>query len=148
LSSPNPNTRPGARNSGKEEVMANIIVIDDEPIVLELVLATLKNAGHSVTALNGPLDVFELPAATLKSTDLLLTDVSLKPISGFEVVRRLTLQDIHPKALFMSGYSGVASAISDQYGENSVIEKPFTLAQLRTAVDKLLGGNKHHACSL
>ena len=129
-------------------MMANIIVIDDEPIVLELVLATLKFSGHSVTPLSGPLDVFDLPAEVLQAADLLLTDVSLKPISGFEVVRQLSLRNIHPKLLFMSGYSGVASAISDQYGENCVIEKPFTLAQLRAAVDKLLGGHSHRACPL
>jgi two-component system OmpR family response regulator len=122
--------------------MANIIVIDDEPIVLDLVCATLRFAGHNVTALNDPLAVFELSADIVKATDLLLTDVSMRPISGFEVVRRLLLQDVKPRLLFMSGYSGIAAAIAQQYGEHAVLEKPFTVAQLRAAVDKLLGDDK------
>jgi CheY-like chemotaxis protein len=122
--------------------MANIIVIDDEPIVLDLVCVTLQFAGHDVTPLNDPLAVFELSVDILKATDLLLTDVSMRPISGFEVVRRLVLQDIKPRLLFMSGYSGIAAAIAQEYGENAVLEKPFTVAQLRAAVDKLLLSDK------
>jgi CheY-like chemotaxis protein len=63
--------------------MANILVIDDEPGLLGLISTTLRQDGHCVTALNDPLAAIEGAMNGGPAIDLLLTDVSMKPISGF-----------------------------------------------------------------
>jgi two-component system OmpR family response regulator len=117
--------------------MSRILVIDDEPIVLDLIAISLTLSGHEVTAFGNPLEIFEAPEL-LRTADLLITDVSMRPIDGFEVVKRLNTDGLCPPVLFMSGYPAVAAAIAQNRGEKSVIEKPFTVEQLRNAVRRAL----------
>ena len=64
-----------------------ILVIDDEPEILKLLEARLINQGYMVlTAENGPA---ALKIAKEALPNLVLLDVSMKPIDGFEVLRRL-----------------------------------------------------------
>jgi DNA-binding NtrC family response regulator len=116
--------------------MANIFVIDDEQLLLSLISTTLRLDGHNVTAFQDPLSLVEADGHL--PIDLLLTDVEMKPINGFEVVKRLNLRGFTGPVLFMSGYSYPPSAISGIIGRRTVIEKPFTSGQLRAAVSEAL----------
>lgn len=109
--------------------MANILVIDDEEVLLDLICATLRQDNHTVTAMldaDAVCDAFKTERLTI---DLLLTDVSMKPIGGFELVRRLNLVGFNGSVLFMSGYSGLSGVITESLGSRALIEKPFTAAQ-------------------
>ena len=64
-----------------------ILAVDDEVEILELLEARLSNQGYMVlTAENGPAG---LKIAKEALPDLVLLDVSMKPIDGFEVLKRL-----------------------------------------------------------
>ena len=117
--------------------MSRILVIDDEPIVLDLISIALTMSGHEVTAFGDSREIFQNPDL-VRTADLLITDVSMRPIDGFEVVKRLNADGLRPPVLFMSGYSAVAAAIAESKGKKSVIEKPFTVDQLRSAVQQAL----------
>jgi DNA-binding NtrC family response regulator len=118
--------------------MANILLIDDEPVLLDVVSNTLRLAGHDVTAMGNPLTALSASFAGGSPIDLVLTDIDTKPISGFEVVRRLSSRGFDGSVLFMSEYSSLASAVAQSLGESAVLEKPFTAAQLKTAVGRAL----------
>jgi DNA-binding NtrC family response regulator len=125
--------------------MANILVIDDEEILLDLICTTLRRDNHTVTAMldaDAICDAYKTKRLTI---DLLLTDVSMKPIGGFELVRRLNLVGFNGSVLFMSGYSGLSGVITESLGSRALIEKPFTAAQLRAAVSKALPKTKLHS---
>jgi two-component system OmpR family response regulator len=117
--------------------MANILVIDDEPVLLDLISNTLRLGGHQVTAVSNPVEACELFQAG-GPTDLVVTGVSMKPISGFEIVARLNAKGFTGSVLFTSAGSALSSAIVRSMGERAIIEKPFTAAQLRSAVRKSL----------
>jgi DNA-binding response OmpR family regulator len=110
--------------------MANILVIDDEPLLLNLIAQRLELDGHRVTAFENPLAIFEPSPENRQPFDLLLVDVDMRPINGQEVVRRLCQQGFKGSVLYMSGYSNGQ--------ELPLIEKPFTVAQLREAVSAAL----------
>jgi CheY-like chemotaxis protein len=112
--------------------MAKILVIDDEPLLLNLIAQRLELDGHRVTAFENPLAVFEAPPESRQAFDLLLVDVDMRPINGQEVVRRLCQQGFKGSVLYMSGY-GIGE-------ELPLLEKPFTAPQLRDAVSKALSG--------
>jgi DNA-binding NtrC family response regulator len=121
--------------------MANILVIDDEPVLLDLISNTLRLDGHTVTAISDPLAACD----TFRATDevaLLVTDVTMKPISGFEVVTRLHSIGFAGPVLFTSGYPALSGAIARSLGERAIIEKPFTAAHLRSAVNRTLSKSK------
>ena len=116
--------------------MANIFVIDDEQVLLDLIAATLRLDGHRVTAFENPLSFIESAGNLL--IDLLVTDVEMKPINGFEVVKRLAQKGFTGPVLFMSGFFYPQNVYSGTLSQRMVLEKPFTSGQLRAAVREAL----------
>lgn len=96
--------------------MANILLIDDEPVLLDVVSNTLRHDGHDVTAMGNPLSALLASYAGGNPIDLVLTDIDTKPISGFEVVRRLTRKGFDGSVLFMSEYPSLAAAVAQSLG--------------------------------
>jgi len=113
--------------------MANILVVEDEVMVLDLIASTLRLDGHSVAGLTNPLAALDVSACE-RSIDLLLTDIEMRPISGFELVKRLSKMGLTSPVLFMSGYPALAGAVANSLGRTWIIQKPFTAGQLRAAV--------------
>ena len=69
--------------------MANILVIDEDLILLNLIATTLRLEGHTVNALSDPPAVLDSLQGGGMSLDLLVTEINLVGLSGFELVRRL-----------------------------------------------------------
>ena len=122
--------------------MANILLIDNEAVLLNLMSNTLRLDGHTVNALCDPLAAFEFFGAGKLPIDLVLTDVEMTPISGFTLLKRLGKSGVKSPVLFMSGYPALAEAIAETWGPSAVLGKPFTATQLRSAVAKALQRSK------
>lgn len=118
--------------------MANILLVDDEPVLLGLISNTLRLDGHEVSAVCNPLMALASQSAGQTPIDLLLTDIDLKPISGFELVNRLSKIGFNGSVLFMSEYPALVAAVAESLGERAILEKPFTATQLRGAIAKAL----------
>src|SRR5689334_10737862 len=118
--------------------MANILVIDNEAVLLGLIASALRIDGHTVKALSDPLEALEAASDAEFPLDLLVTDIEMEPISGFEILRRLVKNGVRCPALFMSGYPAMTGALSPGLGPHELLEKPFTAQQLRSAVSKAL----------
>lgn len=118
--------------------MSHILVVDDEQLLLDLIANTLRLEGHEVVALSDSLDALRLQTIAHRPFDLLLTDIHSKPISGFELVKRLASEGITMPVLFMSGYPAMNGVIASGLGDRALLEKPFTAQQLRAAVKKAL----------
>jgi DNA-binding response OmpR family regulator len=122
--------------------MANIWIIDDELVLLDLISLTLRREGHVVTAMSDPLAAIDSFGVRKQPFDLLLTDVCMKPISGFEFVKRLNETGFHGPVLFMSGYPALISTIAGPGDTHDVLDKPFNINQLLAAVDRILAQHK------
>ncbi len=118
--------------------MSNILLIDDDPVSLLLITNTLRLDGHEVRAMRDPLEALNSHGFGDAQVDLLLTAISVSPISGFELARRLKKSGFRGAALFMSPYPTLAGAVADSLGERAILEKPFTARQLRSAVSRAL----------
>jgi len=114
--------------------MALIFVVEDEPILLDLIATFLRLGGDEVKANRGPIAAYEAIIAARTPVDLLLIEADLKPISGFQLVNRLRGKRINCPVIFMSSHHGVAAILTESLGRRAVIEKPFTATELRTAV--------------
>jgi DNA-binding response OmpR family regulator len=67
--------------------MARILVVDDEPDIIEIVRLRLEQNGHVV--LSAPNGQAALMAAVTHKPDLVILDVMMPGLDGFEVLRRL-----------------------------------------------------------
>ncbi len=118
--------------------MAHVLVIDDESVLLGLIATTLQRDGYTVTPMVDALAAIDSFVTSQLPVDLLLVDVTMQPISGFEIVKRLVKAGFAGPVLFMSGYTSLSGAITESMGVSAMIEKPFTAPELRTAVKKAL----------
>ena len=119
---------------------ARILVIDDERPVRELISDALKIEGHDVhTAENGREGLDEIGRQRF---DLVLCDLRMPEMDGQALYEEI--QRDHPQVLKRIVFV-TAQANSSDYGPFlrstgiPVIEKPFTLSQLRQMVSKMVG---------
>lgn len=117
---------------------ADVMVVDDEPQVLQLLVRILKRGGHQVTACAG-IDEAQAHLDKGAKPHLLITDVVLKGSTGKRVAR--LAQDMSPRTrvIFISGYDNIA------VGGQPVLQKPFTPAELIEVVDRVLAAPSNTA---
>src|SRR5690348_4827496 len=80
-----------------------ILVVDDEPAVLNLVKSILEAAGYPVLAACSSQDALALFKNPRHSIDLLLTDISMPDLSGLELACQASETVPHLPVMFMSG---------------------------------------------
>mgnify|MGYP001580218823 CR=1 FL=1 len=120
--------------------MANILVAEDEAQLLEALKRVLTCSGHTVTAADNGAAAIEL----LKESvfDLVVLDMIMPDMDGFEVLDYIRGHSMKTPVLVMSGGGRRADfsflQMAQQLGANSVLKKPFRLANLLKAVTRLL----------
>lgn len=116
---------------------AVILLVDDQPEVLDSLAGTLRDAGHGVAeAACGDEALARITADG--PPDLLLTDQAMPGMSGGELIRRARAAHPALRALCMTGYAEGADAPSLPQGVRT-LRKPFDTATLLAAVDAELG---------
>jgi len=128
--------------------MASILVIDDTADILELLTRQLHYAGHTViSASNGIEGIAQARAHT---PNLIVMDLFMPMLSGLEVIEQLKA-DPRCADLPILVISGRSLAETKQQaraaGCDAFISKPFTMVELLTAVDALIGVAKVLASS-
>lgn len=114
-----------------------ILLVDDHRGVRTALKAVLERAGHAVLeAPNGERAV-EIAERHPGHIDLLLADVVMPGIDGFEVARHIRALRPGARVLFMSGHLGSAYAGDLATSEGSFLPKPFAAADLRNALNKV-----------
>lgn len=117
--------------------MANFLVTDDDPQILELVSLVLEGAGHKVVTNSDPRAVFRL--ASEGDVDAIILDVNM-PISGFEVMNQLRSDPgtAPLPILFLSGLGEGEDRVRGlKEGADDYLVKPFEPAELVLRVERL-----------
>lgn len=120
--------------------MAKILVIDDDTKILEAITEILKEYHHDAITISDPEDIDT--HLEDRSIDLVVTDLIMPTMDGLEVISRIRSNYPGIKILAMSGGAKAGPdsylPLSKMLGANEIIEKPFTIAELMTAINKLL----------
>jgi CheY-like chemotaxis protein len=125
----------GAPPSGTE----TILLVEDEPLLLQLSESLLSDLGYAVLPAATPDDAVRRMAEHTGRIHLLITDVVMPGMNGRELAARLVARDPRLKCVFLSGYASSAFA-ADGVLETSVsfLPKPFTQRDLATIVRRVL----------
>ena len=109
--------------------MTKILVIDDEPTIVNLVQAYLKPEGYEVfTATDGPSG---LKAARAFKPDLVVLDVMLPGMDGFQVARELREQGVDSAVLFLTARGELGDRVQGlDLGGDAYLVKPFAMPEL------------------
>ena len=124
--------------------MARILVAEDEDPLRALVARAITDLGHTVVTAFDGADALDIITRENGSFDLLLTDIRMPLMDGIALA--LSVARDHPKIviLLMTAYADQRERASNLEALiHDVVLKPFTLAELKTAVaDALTEGPK------
>ena len=123
--------------------MAKILVIDDEPSIVNLVSAYLKPEGYEVfTAVDGPSG---LKAARAYKPDILLLDVMLPGMDGIELLSCLRRESDVYVILLTARTEETDKIVGLSVGADDYVTKPFSprepVARIKAALRRLQAGN-------
>ena len=117
---------------------ARILVIDDEPAMLENCERLLSRDGYACTTLAEPLR-FRGVAAAL-DPDVVLTDLRMPGVDGMTILAASVADEPTRPVIVMTAFATVASAVAAvREGAFDYITKPFTADQLLVAVERAAG---------
>lgn len=118
--------------------MARVLVIDDEPDVVRLILKVLSSRGHVVqTARDG---ASALVRVKNEPPDVILLDSDLPKIDGAEVCRRIKTDaatERIPVVMLTSSYIDIYD-VAAEGGPDAFVVRPFAREVLANVVDRIL----------
>ncbi len=125
----------GATAEGAGE--ARLLVVDDEPNIVELLSASLRFTGFDVaTAADGRE---ALKQARVWRPDLILLDVMMPGMDGFEVVRRLRSEGLRFPVLFLTARGDTTAKVQGlTLGGDDYVTKPFSLEEVIARIRAVL----------
>jgi DNA-binding response OmpR family regulator len=109
--------------------VGRILVVDDEPRICQFVSRALKHDGHTVTTTGCGTRALEL--AGEQHFSLIVLDLMLPGLSGFDVLRRLIGDRPRERVLVLSAIGDVPAKLTCfRYGAVDYLPKPFAVAEL------------------
>jgi len=116
-----------------------ILLVEDEPTLLELSKLLLEAQGYRVLAAGTPGEAIRLAGENTGEIHLLMTDVVMPEMNGRDLAKKLLALYPHLKCLFTSGYTANVIAHHGVLDENvHFIQKPFSRKDLATKVREVL----------
>jgi two-component system OmpR family response regulator len=114
-----------------------VLVVDDEPSIVDAVATSLRYEGFEVEeAMTGRA---ALAAAQERIPDLIVLDVMLPDLDGLEVTRRLRTDGIRSPVLFLTARDSLEDKIAGlTIGGDDYVTKPFALAEIVARVRAIL----------
>lgn len=120
--------------------MAKILMIEDQRFISQIFGIVLKSAGHVVAAATD--GARGLAICNAEHPDLVITDINLPDISGFEVLQTLQQAPRKVPVIVLTGGSanddGDYLELALKYGAAAAFRKPVTGDQLLIAVEAAL----------
>ncbi|HEX6238158.1 MAG TPA: response regulator transcription factor [Acidimicrobiales bacterium] len=122
---------------------ARLLVVDDEPNIVDLLSTSLRFAGFEVvTAMNGSDAV---KAVERSRPDLVLLDVMLPDIDGFVVLRRLRAANRPLPVLFLTARDASDDKVQGlTLGGDDYVTKPFSLEEVIARIRAVLRRTRVH----
>jgi two-component system cell cycle sensor histidine kinase/response regulator CckA len=120
-----------------ESEAGTLLVVEDEPAILELTAAMLERQGFAVLRAQSPSQAMDL-VEQHPELELVVTDMVMPEMEGPQLLQRLRERRPGLRALFVSGYS--APSAGGAPDAEAFLPKPFSSTQLVRKVQQLLAG--------
>ncbi|HWK68657.1 response regulator [Mesorhizobium sp. 1B3] len=119
--------------------MANILIVEDDESVRSFTARALAAAGHSVETAEDGEDGLERIAGRSGGYDLVLSDIRMPVMDGIEMAKKAAGAYPGLKILLMTGYAEQRERAAELSAiVVDVVQKPFTLAQIRQGVARAI----------
>jgi DNA-binding NtrC family response regulator len=117
--------------------MPRILIVDDEPTILNLLNKILIGQGYDATPASNGEKALQL--LQTEKFDLMISDINMTPINGMELLRKATKDWPNMGVIMLTAYGTVATAVEAmKEGAFDYITKPFKLDELVLTVQRAL----------
>jgi CheY-like chemotaxis protein len=119
-----------------EQKIPTILLVDDDRDIRDVTHALLESLGYAVIAVPHPAAALDIAAGSAP-IDLVVTDVQMPGMNGFELARAIGRLRPRIPVVYATGYGG-AIAGNDNRPPGPILAKPYRLATLQSVVDRSL----------
>jgi DNA-binding response OmpR family regulator len=125
-----------------------ILVVDDEPDITFTLHAILQKSGFEVSSFNDPL--LALQSFKPLYYDLVILDIKIPEMNGFELYHKLKEKDVHVKVCFLTAvsefrdYEQYKKDVSPKPHERYFVAKPVSEDDLIRRVNEMLANNNNN----
>jgi two-component system, OmpR family, response regulator len=124
-------------SDGQRQPDARLLVVEDEPNILELLSASLRYAGFDVVTAAAGSEAVQ--AAQRHRPDLIVLDVMLPDMDGFDVVRRLRGGGARIPVVFLTARDAMEDKVRGlTLGGDDYVTKPFSLEEVIARIRAVL----------
>ena len=128
---------PTATNGPTNGTTQRILVVDDEPSIVDAVATALRYEGFEVDEATNGRDALDL--VTRQEPDLIVLDWMLPDIDGLEVGRRLRSRGYRTAVLFLTAKDATENKVEAlRAGGDDYVTKPFSLAEVVARIQAIL----------
>lgn len=108
-----------------------ILVVDDEPMLLEILSEFLEEQGYDVEQAESAEEALKFFLNAPESYDLVLTDIKMPVMSGFDLLRQIRSENYDTPVIMMSGHvEGEIDKKAEEMGVSACLLKPFDFSKL------------------
>jgi DNA-binding NtrC family response regulator len=122
---------------------ARILIVDDEEDITWILKKGLEKYGYEIDVFNDPL--LALSSFRAGSYDLILLDIRMPKMDGFELYQRITQLDSKTKVCFMTAfevyYDALKELFPDSYESVCFIRKPIAIQDFVKRISKEMHGS-------
>ncbi len=128
----------GLSSDAPDAMTGTLLVVEDQDIVREFVVASLRMRGHTVLEARGGTEALQLIGENIGRIQLIVSDVMMPGMRGRELAVKARAICPSIRVLFMTGYAEGAIGNDGPEGRDEVILKPFAPEDLEARVVHLL----------
>jgi two-component system cell cycle sensor histidine kinase/response regulator CckA len=115
-----------------------ILLVDDDPVALQTIEAFLHGLSCTVLPVSLPTEALKTALVLPLNLDILITDIWMPGMDGFELAEQILAQHPSVKVLYVTGDKVAGDRLKQE--QKPHLMKPFTLQELRAALNMLLWG--------
>lgn len=114
-----------------------VLLVEDEETLAMIVKETLEGEGFDVIVANNGTEGLQL--LTQSRPDIVVADIMMPEMDGFEMVRRIRRSDQSLPVLFLTARSAVSDVVEGfELGGNDYLRKPFSMLELIVRIKSLV----------
>jgi DNA-binding response OmpR family regulator len=123
-----------------------ILIVDDEPDLTKICVLALEHYGYKVDAFNDPQEI--LSKYKPSSYDLIILDIKMPKMDGFELYQEIKKKDNNAKVCFLTAselyYEKFRKKEFSALDRNLFIRKPIGNEELAAQVNKMINRENTH----
>lgn len=117
--------------------LESVLIIDDDVSLTKILREELTSVGYEVEVMNESSEA--LNRLQNEFYDLILLDLKMPQVDGFEILKELRAKNYPGKIIVMTAYADVENAVlAKKLGADDFLSKPYDLDELLITIQKVL----------